>query len=196
MLSNGLQRTDRRTAIGATFAVATGLAIQIPTRGRVLTQRGMIGGGVVQVGQNAAGFSLYATRFAVAEENWEVVTGSILWSDPTLGITLESTDVTVYEVVEGGSGETRRIEGMMTLGGEETYPFVMVVADVGDPSSGQDTISFGVGDGVTVGGDATPVAGLGFSYAAAGPIAGGDVQLVEIDADTETGSATAAPPEA
>jgi hypothetical protein len=190
MLNDGLYRTNRRTAVGASFAVAAGLAIQIPTRGRVLTQRGMIGGGVVQVGQGAAGFSLYATRFEVVDEDRQVVTGSIIWSDPTLGITLESTEVSVYEAVAEGAGATRRIEGRMSLGGEESYPFVMVVADVGDPNSGQDTISFGVGDGVTVTGNATPVAGLGFSYAATGAIVAGDVQDVDLELDFEAGTAT------
>ena len=192
MLSNSHMRTNRRTAMGASFAVAAGLAFQIPTRGRVLTQRGMIGGGVVQVGQGAAGFSLYATRFEVANENKEIVTGSIIWSDPTLGIILTSTDVTVYDVVAAGPGETRRIEGRMTLGGNESYPFVMVVSDVGDPNSGQDTISLGVGDGVLQTGDATPAAGLGFSYAATGPLAAGDVQGVDFDIDLEAGTVAAA----
>lgn len=196
MLHDGLSRTNRRTAVGATFAVAAGLAIQIPTRGRVLTQRGMIGGGVVQVGQDAAEFSLYATRFELSDVDRQIVVGSIIWVDPAAGLELRTTEIVAYDVAPGDAGQTRKIEGMMSAGGEEAYPFVLIVSDVGPPNSGQDSVSFGVGDGVTLTGEAAPATGFGFSYSASGPIAAGDVQLIEFDINTETGVASAATPEA
>jgi hypothetical protein len=189
----GATRTTRRFALGAVAVTAMAATVRWQSRGRVLTQRGVTGGGVVAVAGGQAAFSLFGTRLIPPPDAPEIVGGVIRWVDLPTGLTLAATDITRYDVVERDPGETRRIEGTMSLNGAGSYPFVMEVTDAGAPGSGLDTVSFGVGDGVTTTGAATPAAGLGFSYAASGAVTG-DIQIVEFDIDLETGVAVAATP--
>ena len=73
-------RANRRFAIGGGLAVAAGLVVHRQTRGRVLTQRGIAGGGVVQLAQGTANFSLFASRFVLPDAE-EVIAGDIRWVD-------------------------------------------------------------------------------------------------------------------
>ena len=185
MATLGLRAVDRRMAIGGALAGAVGLAL--PMRQRGILQRGIVGGGLVQVEEGEAQFSFFASRLIFEEENQEVIVGSVLWVDTPLGFTMRSTAITAYIVPEEqpDQGETRQIVGLMSVNGEGEYPFELVVTDVDLPGTGLDTVNLMVGDGARTAENATPVVGLGFSYAVAGPVVVGDIQELDIDIDRQ-----------
>ncbi len=175
------ESVNRRYAIGGMAAAAAGLALPSRYQGRAITQRGMAGGGLVRLESGDAAFSVVASR-VTSEGQEDVIAGSVRWVDQPAGLAFVSTAITEYEVLESPEegGELRRIVGMMRLNEQEEYPFSINVLDAGDPGSGLDSIALIVGDGATTNGDATPAAGLGFSYAAAGEVIG-DVQDVTFE---------------
>lgn len=199
MAMSRLRSIDRRMAIGAGLVSAAGLALPFrQSQGRVVTQRGMAGGGLVQFDRGEANFSLFASRLIFEDEKLEVVAGSVLWTDAPAGLSMESVEVTGYNVPEDqpALGQSRQIIGMMSVNGEDEYPFELVVIDAGAPGSGPDTVTLTVGDGARAGDNATPVAGMGFSYLATGPVSTGDVQEIAFVIDTVAGvSRPAAPPD-
>jgi hypothetical protein len=181
---------DRRMAIGGALIGAVGLAL--PDRqgsGRVVIQRGIVGGGRAEFGEGGANFSIFASRLNFEWETQEVIVGSVLWVDVSTGSVLHSTSVTDYIVPQDqpAQGVSRQIVGIMNVDGEGDYPFELDVIDAQVFASGQDSVSLKVGDAVRRSGDTTPAAGAGFSYIAAGPVAAGDIQELDIDINTETG---------
>ena len=78
---------------------------------RTVTQRGMVGGGLVRFEQGEANFSLFASRMIFAEDEAEVVVGSVIWVDDAVGLTLRSTAITEYIVpeVQPEQGSPRQI---------------------------------------------------------------------------------------
>jgi hypothetical protein len=188
MTTSGLRGIDRRMAIGGALAGTAGLAL--PRRQtRTVTQRGMVGGGLVQFEQGEANFSLFVSRLIYAEDDAEVIVGIILWVDGVAGITLWSSAVTEYIVpeVQPEQGVSRRIIGTMSVNGEGEHPFELEVIDVDLPGSGKDTVDLKVGDGARASDKATPTSGLGSSYTAAGTVATGDIQELVVEMDLATG---------
>jgi hypothetical protein len=188
---------DRRSAVAGLLAGATVLALpQRASAGRVVVQRGIVGGGFAQFELSDANFSLFASRLIFDEGNLEVVAGRVLWVDAPAGLTMTSTEVTGYRPLEipPDQGQAREIFGKMSVNDEGEYPFYAVVVDAGSPGSGLDTVTLRVGDGAQTVESATPVAGLGFTYAAAGPIIIGDVQLIDLEIDAEAGVGQLATP--
>ena len=180
--------TDRRMAIGGALALAAGLAL--PRRqSRTVTQRGMVGGGLVQSEQGEANFSLFVSRLIFSADEAEVVVGSVLWVDGAAGLSLRSTAITEYVVppVEPEGGVLRQIIGTMSANDQGDYPFEMEVVDADLPGSGNDTVVLKVGDGARASDNATPASGLGFSYAATGTVVTGDIQELDLEIDLVTG---------
>jgi len=181
---------DRRMAIGGALAGAAGLAL--PSRqSRVLTQRGMVGGGLVQFEQGEANFSLFVSRLIFSGDDAEVVLGSIIWVDDAGQLTLRSTVITDYIVpeVEPEQGVSRQIIGTMRDDTtKDEYPFELEVIDADLPGSGKDTVVLKVGDDARTTKTATPASGIGFSYTASGMIATGDIQELDLEIDLETGT--------
>ena len=68
MTTSGFGMTDRRMAIGGALAVAAGLALPL-RQSRTVTQRGMVGGGLVQFEQGEANFSLFVSRLIFSEDD-------------------------------------------------------------------------------------------------------------------------------
>jgi hypothetical protein len=193
MTTSRLGLIDRRMAIGGALAGVAGLAL--PRRqSRIVTQRGIVGGGVVQFEQGEASFSLFVSRLIFAEDE-VVVVGSVLWTDETHELTLRSTVITAYVVpeVQPEQGALRRVFGTMRddAGGE--YPFELELTDVDLPGSGADTVVLKVGNGARTSDTATPVSELGFTYMASGTLATGDIQLIGIEVDPAAGVARPAP---
>lgn len=188
---------NRRLAVGVIAASALGAQVPIPQRARAITQRGIVGGGLVQYEGGEAQFSLGASR-TIFPEGEEVISGSVIWVDTFSGTTFTSTAISSYEVVEmpPGEGERRVLRGTMRRDDAEEYPFVLDVLDAGPPGSRLDTAALIVGDGAMPSEAGTPVSGLGYSYAAAGALIG-DVQVVDIDLEVgtlpESGAATPSP---
>jgi hypothetical protein len=176
---------ERRYVAGGMAAAVVGFAAQLPSHGRVLTQRGIAGGGLIQLAAGEASFSLFVARLAASQAgsdaDTEIVAGSIRWVDRMAGLILTSTTIATYDVVEIEVGEMRAITGAMSVEGAGSYSFAMEVVDVGPPGSGEDWISFGIGESVTRAGEATPATGRGVAYAVSGPLVAGDVQIVEFD---------------
>jgi len=174
-------------AIGGAFGGAAGLALP-PLQSRTVTQRGMVGGGLVQFAEREAHFSVFASRLIVARKRkeQEAVVGTVLWVDTVARLTMTSTAVTNYRPLEipADQGQAREVFGTMGVTGEGKYPFYLRLIDAGPPGSGRDTVRLTVGDGAQTAESANPVTGLGFSYAAAGPLVTGDLQLIGFDIDT------------
>ena len=188
MTTSGFGAIDRRMAIGGVLAAATGLAL--PRRqSRIITQRGMVGGGLVRFEQGEANFSLFVSRLIFSEDDAEVVVGSVLWVDGAAGFSLRSTAIAEYIVppVEPEGGVLRQIIGTMSANDDGDYPFEMEVVDADLPGSGNDTVVLKVGDGARASDNATPASGLGFSYAATGMVVTGDIQELDLEIDLETG---------
>jgi hypothetical protein len=186
-MTSGLALIDRRMAIGGALVGAAGLAL--PSRqGRVLTQRGMVGGGLVRFEQGEAHFSLFVSRLIFSGDDPEVVVGSVIWVDKTVGLTLRSTAITEYIVpqVQPEQGVLRQIIGTMSVD-EGEYPFELEVVDADLPGSGKDSVVLNVGDGARTSEDATPASDLGFSYLASGLVVRGDIQELDLEIDLETG---------
>src|SRR5215211_6739784 len=150
MSTSGLGAIDRRMAIGGALAGAAGLAL--PSRQiRVLTQRGMVGGGLVQFEQGEANFSLFVSRLIFPGDDPEVVVGSIIWVDEAAELTLRSTAITEYIVpqVQPEHGALRQIFGTMRDDAEVEHPFELEVTDADLPGAEKekDTVVLKVGDG-------------------------------------------------
>ena len=189
MTASDLALIDRRMAIGGALAGVAGLAL--PSRqSRVLTQRGMVGGGSVQIEQREANFSLFVSRMIFPGDDPEVVVGSIIWVDDARQLSLRSTEITEYIVpeVEPEKGVLRRIFGTMRDDTtQDEYPFELEIVDVDLPGTGkeQDTVVLKVGNGARTSETATPGSGIGFSYSADGTVATGDIQELDLEIDLE-----------
>lgn len=186
---------DRRHAFGALTLPALGLALPRLQRGRAITQRGMVGGGAVQVGEGEAIFSVFASRLTVDDSD-EVVLGSVRWVDAGAGVDLRSTEIHAYDVLPSPDegGELRRVTGLMQGPDTKEYPFALNLLDAGSPGEGNDSVALVVGDG-TLDAAGTPTAGAGFAYAAAGTVLGDlqDVDFLIEGAKVSIENATPAP---
>jgi hypothetical protein len=191
-MASGMGLVDRRMAIGGALVGAVGLAV--PSRqSRIVTQRGMVGGGLVQFEQGEANFSLFVSRLIFSGDDPEVVVGSIIWVDDARQLSLRSTAITEYIVpeVEPEKGVLRRIFGTMRDDTtQDEYPFELEIVDVDLPGTGKekDTVVLKVGDGARTSETATPASGIGFSYSADGTVATGDIQELDFEIDLETGT--------
>lgn len=179
---------DRRITLAALAAAAAGLALPIGASARIIRVRGMAGGGLAHFEQGEANFSLAVTRLTFEEEQRELVVGSVIWVDTTAGVTLASTHISDYGILELPSvkGEARRVRGQMSVNGADEYPFQMDLIDAGIPGSGLDSVNLTVGANSGTDDAATPESPSGFAYAAAGPVTIGDLQDIDFDLDTTT----------
>jgi hypothetical protein len=193
MTTSGLGVIDRRMAIGGALAGAAGLALPL-RQGRPVNQRGMVGGGLVRFEQGEANFSVFASRLIFAEDE-VVVLGTVLWVDETVGLALRSTAITEYIVpeVQPEQGQSRHILGTMSVNDEGEYPFELELIDADLPGTSLDMAILTVGEGARTGENATPTSDPGFSYTANGTVVTGDIQLIGIEVDPETGVARPEP---
>ena len=183
---------DRRLAIGGLAAAAAVPWTRFQVVSRIITQRGIGGGGLVRFEQGEAQFSLFVSSLVIDEG--EVAgepnfLGSVLWVDGSVGLTMQSVRINSYENMDLADAEGRRIEGDFAVGeaGEEPtgeQPFVLEVVHAGLPGSEQDRVTLTVG-GAGASGAATPSGG--FTYVADGQVVIGDVQDIDVAIDLETG---------
>jgi hypothetical protein len=167
-----------------------------PQRGRAIIQRGITGGGLVDIAPAEASFSVFASRLIVDEAEPGVVLGRVRWADATAGLIMSSVEIQAYDDVgtPPGGGEARRLAGIMSVSGEGEFPFTLDLVAGGDPGSGLDSLSLIVGDGAVTGEDGTPASGLGFSYEAAGAVVSGDIETVEFEVIVDGDQMTVATP--
>jgi hypothetical protein len=193
-------------AIGGALAGATGLALpKWQTRGRAISQRGIVGGGLAQFESGEANFSLFASRLIVDGEEPGGVLGRVRWVDATAGLTLTSVSLSDYLDIQiaDREGEARRLIGELAVEGAEMtgdgagpYPFVLEAVDAGTPGTGLDMVSLFVGEGVVTETAATPAADTGFRYNAAGMVVLGDLQVLDFEVAVDGGVVIVATPEA
>lgn len=186
---------DRRLAIGGGLAAAAGLTVpRMQVRSRVITQRGVAGGGLVQFAEGEARFALFASSMTTEDDGAEsqpLFLGRVRWVDGSVGVTLESVRVTNYENLGLAVGEGRRVEGVVDAGDAGEQPFLLDVT-FDSPESQPDLVTFRVGAAIE--GDATPGADAGYTYAAEGEIVG-DVTDADFAVNLETGEVTEPEPE-
>ena len=186
---------DRRLAIGGGLAAAAGLTVpRMQVRSRVITQRGVAGGGLVQFAEGEARFALFASSMTTEDDGAEsqpLFLGRVRWVDGSVGVTLESVRVTNYENLGLAVGEGRRVEGVVDAGDAGEQPFLLDVT-FDSPESQPDQVTFRVGAAIE--GDATPGADAGYTYAAEGEIVG-DVTDADFAVNLETGEVTEPEPE-
>jgi hypothetical protein len=173
---------SRRFALGALATGAAGLTMPRIMQARPITQRGMVGGGLAKFDGGEAHFSIFASRVSFPDEG-DAIVGSILWVDDAAGVSLASTAVTDYEMLDvpADEGQARRIRGTMRVNEGEEYPFLLNVTDAGAPGSDLDTVALIVGASAEAEAGATPVVSEGFTYAVAGAIEIGDVHDVDFE---------------
>jgi hypothetical protein len=187
---------DRRHAFGGMLAGAAGLSLPLrQIRGRVVIQRGVSGGGSMQLADGVANFSVAASRLIFPEDDREIVLGILAWNDPAAGIELFSNQVTNYGRLDlpADQGQGRRITGAATVNGGAEVPFVMEVIDAGGPGSGLDSVTLMVGDAVQGENGATPAAAYDFAYEASGPVVSGDIRAADVEIDVDNGTVGPAP---
>ena len=180
---------DRRLAISG-LAAAVGLPfLRTQALRRVITQRGVAGGGLARFADGEAEFSLFASSLITVEDGVEgepVFLGRLRWADGSVGLALESVRITNYENLGLAEGEGRRIEGVVDAGESGEQSFLLEVRfDLPDSEPGQ--IAFRVGS--AIGGDATPEAAAGYTYVAEGEVVG-DFTGADFAVDLETGDVT------
>lgn len=182
----------RRQAMGALAIPALALALPDMQRGRAITQRGMVGGGVIQAEGGDVQFSVFASRLTV-DDGSEVVLGSVHWADAA-GVAFQSTEILDYVVLPSPAEgeELRRVIGTMRSTDGADYPFALNLLDAAGPGEASDSVALVVGDGAF---DAagTPAAGIGFTYAVAGTVIG-DLQDIAFVIDGENVSMENATP--
>ena len=185
---------DRRLAIGGLAAAAGLPLLRTQALRRVITQRGVAGGGVARFADGEAEFSLAASRLTATEDGVEgepVFLGRLRWADGSVGLTLESVRITNYENLGLAEGEGRRIEGVVDTGESGEQSFLMETRfDL--PDSQPDKVTFRVGSAIA--GGATPEAAAGYSYVAEGEVSG-DFTDADFAIDLETGGVTEPEPE-
>lgn len=135
---------------------------------------GITGGGIVRTGTGDATLVLFATE--LGDEAERQATGFVRWTDPSSngGIVLESVGPIAY-FWEFEDEQAREIRGTMSINGEGEEPFVLHLIDTGLGAPGSDSVQLDVGDLAAVEGSSSGT----FGYTAAGPIVGGDIQLLE-----------------
>ncbi|HEU0116907.1 MAG TPA: post-COAP-1 domain-containing protein [Thermomicrobiales bacterium] len=169
---------SRRAGVAAALA-AVALARPFGAAAAFISQRGMVGGGLVKFEGGDANFSLLASKLTFPDDR-EVVVGSLLWVATGSGLTLASTALTDYENL-AGQEKGKRIRGTLTSNGVGAFPFMLDVIDGGAPGSGKDSIALTVGDFVTPAAGEAAGTPSGFHYAAVGMLATGDLQDLDID---------------
>ncbi len=134
---------------------------------------GITGGGIVRTETADATLVLFATE--LGDEAERQATGFVRWTDPTTegGLVLESVGPIAY-FWELEDTQAREIRGLMTINGEGEEPFVLHLIDTGLGAPGSDSVQLDVGDLAALDGSSGT-----FGYTAAGPIVGGDIQLLE-----------------
>lgn len=176
----------RRSAlvVGLAF-VAIALAWPASTDARPILQRGVAGGGTVELEEGAAivaDLSLFASALNVPDADADFVVGSVRWVESG-GLVLESLEVTAC-IAMAEREDGREVRGTMSVNGAGSYQFVLRVIDAGPPGSGFDSVDLVVGGAIEE--DAatpTTLRRRGFSYSAAGPVIGGDFENLSIDLD-------------
>ncbi len=183
MLHSPLPRRQVLTAGAGALLFAVPKTQGVATR--IILQRGMSGGGLVQLDDSEeprlANFGLFASSLQLPD-GATLVLGAIDWIEAGTDVQLQSTEVTQCIPIADRS-DGAEVRGRMQVNGEGDFPFVIRAIDGGRPGSALDRIEMEVNtaaarDGAT--GDASDDT---FVYEAAGNLVAGDFQWVISDID-------------
>jgi hypothetical protein len=150
---------------------------------RTILQRGMSGGGLVQLDEGdsprLANFGLFASAVQLPEGT-TLVLGSVQWLEAGTGLALQSTDVVQCRPMED-RGDAAEVRGRMQANGKGDYPFVARAIDGGRPGSALDRIELEVNTPAARQGSDKEPSDNEFVYQAAGNLVGGDIQWIIAD---------------
>lgn len=176
---------------GVLAAAIGGLALAVPglrdVSARLILQRGMSGGGLVQLEGSEeprlANFGLFASSVQLPEGT-TLVLGAIQWLEAGTDLQLQSIEVTQC-IPSNDRASAAEIRGRMQVNGEGDYPFVIWATDGGRPGSALDRIEIEVNTPAAREGAQGQSSDDSFVYEAAGNLIAGDFQWVIADIETE-----------
>src|SRR5688572_19363766 len=91
----------------------------------VRTGGGIAGGGQVKEKSSRTHFSVFASRFEGDGLAEPFFVGSFKWVDGKADVTIESTAIEFYGMLEGGSKNARELRGTAKLNDEDGHPFLV-----------------------------------------------------------------------
>lgn len=183
------RRSIARRGVLAAGIGALALAVPRPpdAAARVILQRGMSGGGLVQLEGSEeprlANFGLFASSVQLPEGT-TLVLGAIQWSEAGTDLQLQSLDVAQC-IPSSDRASTAEVRGRMQVNGEGDYPFVIWATDGGRPGSALDLIEIQVNTSAALDGAETQPSDDTFVYQAAGNLIAGDFQWVIADINVD-----------
>ncbi len=175
--------TSRRNALalwGAAAFAALSISQRAGASSSIRTGGGLAGGGSVEVQGGVANFSVFGSRFVVADQPKPLIFGSLRWVDSN-GVDLRSTKIVNYGP-SGGDPNARILEGFATMNGQGEHPFSLMLFDEAGPEKGADHIQLMVLPSLPA--TATPEAPMATGepiYSSDGALKSGDLQLLTFD---------------
>ena len=152
---------------------------------RTIRQRGMSGGGLVQLdGDEAprlANFGLFASAVQLPDGT-NLVLGTIQWIEAGTDLELQSLEVTQCQPIANRS-DGAEVRGRMQVNGDGDYPFVIRAIDGGRPGSALDRMEVEVNTPLAQEGAEPATGDEDFTYVANGNLVGGDFQWIIADID-------------
>lgn len=158
---------NRRNAIVGGAIAAAGIAAStklVSASPAVQSGGGISGGGTIKSGDQAATFSVFASRFVAVDQTDPLFFGRLQWADAS-GFAFEASTITNYGPTEGNEA-ARIIEGTAKLATGEEVPFTLIVRDTTSPGTGNDELKL------------TTQLADGTAYEVDGALETGDLQLL------------------
>lgn len=150
---------------------------------RIIMQRGMSGGGLVQIEGSEeprlANFGLFASSMQLPDGT-TLVLGAIQWIEAGTDLQMESIEVT-HCIPSSDRASAAEVRGRMQINGEGDYPFVIWATDAGRPGSALDRVEVAVNTAAARESSQAPPSDETFVYEAAGNLVAGDFQWVIAD---------------
>jgi hypothetical protein len=178
----------RRVLVAGVGAIALATFRSRDVSARTILQRGMSGGGLVQIEGSEeprlANFGLFASSVQLPEGT-SLVLGAIQWLEAGTDLQLQSIEVTQC-IPSNDRASAAEVRGRLQVNGEGDYPFVIWATDAGRPGSALDRIEIEVNTPAAREGAEGQPSDDAFNYQASGNLVAGDFQW--IIADIETGS--------
>jgi len=188
MNTTALRGLPRRRVVAAGLgAMALALPRTPSVSARVILLRGMSGGGMAQIDDEAlprlANFGLFASAQQLPDGN-SLVLGRFQWLEAGTDLQLQSIEVTQCVQLTNRS-DGAEVRGRLQVNGAGDYPFVARSIDGGAPGSALDRIEIEVNTAAAQEGFPDLTFEDDFEYSAAGNLVAGDIQWIMADIDLD-----------
>jgi hypothetical protein len=136
---------------------------------------GITGGGVVRLASGDANLVVFASR---SVNDAAPPAGVVRWMDPNHegGVLMENVGAILYADVEADP-QARELRGLLRVNGAGEEPFVLLISDIGGEEGARDRCRLVAGDAVS------GTSASGWSYEAEGDLIGGDLSLLQDEAE-------------